>query len=212
MRTRHSTRAFLPTPVPRELLEQILTLAQNAPSNSNLQPWRLKILSGSALRRLSDALLAAVVTGEKPVTEPIPAAYKHHRSHLGHVLYGPDGYNVDRSDQEGTEKARRRNYNFFDAPLGVIVCVDKRLSAVDTLSVGMYLQSVCMLLAERGLGCCVQVSIAGYPDVVRRELGIDDSMEILTGMAVGYEDESSQLNRLRCGREGIDGSVEFLCD
>lgn len=212
MLSRHSTRAFLSKPVPQNVLEEVLALAQNSPSNSNLQPWRLKVLSGPALQRLSNELLDAFASGQKPTTEPIPNDYKHYRSELGHVLYGPNGYNVDRSNEEGTLQAQKRNYSFFDAPIGVIVCMDKRLAPVDTLSIGMYLQTVCLLLSERGLAHCVQVSIAGYPDVVRKTLGIDEGMEVLTGMAIGYEDESSRLNRLGIRRDVFSQSVEFMCD
>lgn len=210
MQTRHSTRSFLLTPVPRPLLHEALTLAQQTPSNSNLQPWRLKVLTGPALKRLSAALLAAVDQGRTPTTAPIPEAYRHYRSAMGKKLYGPNGYAVAREDAQGMEAARRRNYAFFDAPLAMIVYMDKQLAEVDVMCVGMYVQALCLLLAERGLASCVQVSVAGYPDVVREVVGIGEGMSVLSGIAVGFEDEGSRLNRLRVGRDGVAECLEFM--
>lgn len=210
METRHSSRFFLPTPVPPQLLRSALSLAQRAPSNSNLQPWRLKILTGSALNRLSTALLSAVSSGALPCTALIPEPYRHYRSALGKALYGPNGYDVAREDKEGMEAARRRNYSFFGAPVGMVVCMDRSLDQVDVMCVGMYVQALCLLLAERGLGSCVQVSVAGYPDVVREVCGIGEDMEVLSGIAVGWEDEGSMLNRLDMGRDAWRDCVEFV--
>jgi nitroreductase len=210
MLARHSTRSFLPTPVPFNLLHDALSLTQNTPSNSNLQPWRIKIVTGDALSRLSDALISAVTAGLQPSTAPIPESYRHYRSALGKQLYGPDGYDIARSDKKGMEKARKRNYTFFGAPVGIIICMDSSLVEIDVLSVGMYVQSLCLLLAERGLGTCCEASIAGYPGVVREVLGIGKDMLVLSGIAVGYEDEDHKLNKLRAGRDGWRESVEFI--
>lgn len=210
MLARHSTRSFLPCPVPMPLLHSALSLAQRTPSNSNLQPWRLKIVTGHALYRLSAALLAAVASGAAPSTAPIPDTYRHYRSALGRELYGPRGYAVSRDDKEGMEKARRRNYEFFGAPLGIIVCMDGRLDEVDVMCVGMYVQTLCLLLAERGLGSCVQVSVAGYPGVVREMLGIGEEIKVLSGIAVGYEDAGVGLNALEVGRDAWGDCVEFF--
>ena len=210
MLARHSTRSFLPTPVPFNLLHDALSLAQNTPSNSNLQPWRIKVVTDDALSRLSDALISAVTAGLQPSTAPIPEYYRHYRSALGKQLYGPDGYDIARSDKEAMEKARRRNYTFFGAPVGIIICMDSSLVEIDILSVGMYVQSLCLLLAERGLGICCEASIAGYPEVVREVLGIGGDMLVLSGMAVGYEDESHKLNKLRAERDGWRECVEFI--
>ena len=210
MQARHSTRSFLPTPVPTDLLHEALSLAQNTPSNSNLQPWRLKIVTGDALQRLSNALIKAVASGAEPTTAAIPDSYRHYRSALGRQLYGPDGYNISRSDKEGMETARRRNYTFFGAPVGIVICMDRALAEIDVLSVGMYVQSLCLLLAERGLGTCCEASIAGYPEVVKEVLRIGDEPTVLSGMAVGFEDREHKLNRLRAGRDGHEECVEFV--
>ncbi len=210
MTQRHSTRVFLPTPVPRPLLEDVVSLAQHSPSNSNIQPWRVKILSGTALRRLTSALVRTVSSGAPSSVEPLPEEYKHHRSALGRQLYGPEGYNIVRSDRDGSFKAQLRNYTFFDAPVGMVICMDRRLAVADALSVGIYLQTICLLLAERGVGSCIEVSVAGYPEVIRKELGLGEEMVVLTGLAVGYEDERHKVNKLGVIRDAWKESVEFV--
>jgi nitroreductase len=165
MSSRHSVRAFLKTPIPRNVLEEVFAISQHAPSNSNIQPWRVKIVTGDALQRLTSALLSAVSSGVAATTEPIPESYQHHRSALGRKLYGPDGYDIPRTDAERLREAQLRNYRFFDAPCALIVCMEQSLAQVDVLSVGMYLQTLCLLLAERDIGTCVQASVAGYPQV-----------------------------------------------
>jgi nitroreductase len=165
MSSRYSVRAFLKTPIPRNILEDVFAISQHAPSNSNIQPWRVKIVTGDALQRLTSALLSAVSSGVAATTEPIPESYQHHRSALGRKLYGPEGYDIPRTDAERLREAQLRNYRFFDAPCALIVCMEQSLAQVDVLSVGMYLQTLCLLLAERDIGTCVQASVAGYPQV-----------------------------------------------
>lgn len=88
--------------------------------------------------------------------------------------------------------------------------MDKSLADVDVMCVGMYMQSLSLLLAERGVACCWQVSVAGYPDVVRKELGIGEDMLVLSGGAVGYEDEGARPNGIRSARDGWRECVEFV--
>jgi nitroreductase len=206
---RHSTRAFLCSVVPRKLIEEVLEISQRAPSNSNLQPWRVIVVSEAALRDLSDALLHAVKSGVKPNTEPIPEGYHHYRSDLGHLIYGPEGYGIPRSDRDGWLKAQSRNYTFFDAPVAIILCMDKSLAQVDVLSAGMYLQTLCLLFAERGVSTCAEASIAGYPEVVKKELELEDELMVLVGVALGYEDRSNRLHKLKVERDAWKQHVRF---
>jgi len=206
----HSTRAFLPTPVPQPLLEEILQLAQRAPSNSNIQPWRMHILTGAALQRLSAKLTAVAKSGAPPTAQSIPDAFRHYRSELGHRLYGPEGYNISRSDTEALLAARLRNYSFFEAPVGAIVSMDGRLAQPDALSVGLYLQTLCLLLAESGVATCIVVSVTEYPEVVREALGLGADMVLLTGLAAGYEDEAKMVNHFRTERDAWRECVTFL--
>jgi len=100
--------------------------------------------------------------------------------------------------------------SFFCAPVGIIVCMDGRLDEVDVMCVGMYVQTLCLLLAERGLGSCVQVSVVEYPGVVREALGIVEETKVLCGIAVGYEDARVGSNALEVGRDAWGDCVEFF--
>lgn len=210
VRSRHSTRAFKPDLVDRSIIEESLGIAQHAASNSNIQPWRVTILEGDALARLEKSLLAAVDAKEVPEIKPIPEEYKKYRSDMGHSLYGPDGYNIPRGSREEMEHARRRNYTFFDAPMAVIVSMDNKLATVDVLSVGLYIQTLVLLLQERGVRHCIEVSVAGYPKAIRKELGLPENQDVLCGIAIGYEDEEKQVNKLVMSRDDWRKDVRFL--
>jgi nitroreductase len=161
MLDRRSTRLFLPDrPVPRALVNDALRLAVHAPSNSNIQPWRLVLATGRARDRLVDALLARAAVGPPRVPE-LPESFAHLRRELGALVYGSMG--IDRSDRAARRAAVLRNYEFFRAPLAGVVGMPRDLGVVDALGVGMFLQNLLLALTARGLGTCVEVSIAGYP-------------------------------------------------
>ena len=140
-----------------------------APSNSNIQPWHLVLASGPARDRLVEALLE-VAAVESPSVPVLPEAFAHMRRDLGALVYGSMG--IARHDSEGRRIAVLRNWEFFRAPLAGIVCMHRDLDYVDALGVGMFMQTLLLALTARGLGTCVQVSIAGYPEIVREQLNI----------------------------------------
>src|SRR6478752_1819263 len=184
VRERRSTRLFLrDKPVPRELIEEALELAMRAPSNSNVQPWRVFIASGPRRDRLVEALVEEASV-ELPVTTGIPQSYLPLRQELGALVYGSMG--ISRHDKEGRRLAQLRNWEFFRAPVGAVVCMHRDLGLVDSLGVGMFLQTLLLGLTARGFGTCVQVSIAEYPEIVRAPLDIPDDLTVLCGLAIGY--------------------------
>jgi nitroreductase len=205
---RHSTRLFLrDKPVPEELVTEALELAVRAPSNSNVQPWRLVLVSGPARDRLVEALLEEAGKGAPQVPE-LPAAFVHHRRDLGTLVYGSMG--IARHDAEARRIAVLRNWEFFRAPLAAIVCMHRDLDYVDGLGVGMFLQTFLLALTARGLGTCVQVSIAGYPETVREHLGISDDLRILCGVAIGYPDPDFPANSIHVPRNALADNVVRL--
>ncbi|MDX1889441.1 nitroreductase [Mycolicibacterium sp. 050158] len=205
---RHSTRLFLrDRPVSMELVTEALELAMRAPSNSNIQPWRVVFASGPARDRLVEALLEEADAGA-PKVPPLPAEFDHFRRDLGALLYGTMG--VPRHDPEARRIAVRRNWEFFRAPLAGVVCMHRDLDHVDALGVGMFLQTLLLALTARGLGSCVQVSIAGYPDTLREQLGIGQEMRILCGLAVGYPDPAFPANFLQVPRNQLEANITFL--
>jgi nitroreductase len=205
---RHSTRMFLrDKPVPRELLDEALSLAMRAPSNSNVQPWRVFIASGPRRDRLVEALLEAAAV-ELPVTTGLPETFIPLRQQLGALVYGSMG--IARHDVEARRLAQLRNWEFFRAPVDAVVCMHRDLGLVDSLGVGMFLQTLVLALTERGLGTCVQVSIAAYPGILRAHLDIPDELTVLCGLAIGYPDPAFGGNSLAVPRNPVETNVVFL--
>jgi nitroreductase len=208
IRERHSIRMFLPDrPVARELVDEAVDLAIHAPSNSNIQPWHLVFASGPARDRLVAALLEAAQAGPPQVPE-LPEHFTHFRSETGKVVYGSMG--IARDDLDGRRAAVLRNWEFFRAPLAGIVCMDRELGLVDSLGVGMFLQTLVLALTARGLGTCVQVAIAGYPEIIHQQLDIPEQFTILCGLSVGHPDPDFPANKIRIGRQPIEKNVVFV--
>jgi nitroreductase len=205
IRGRHSIRKFLPRPVPKELLCECLELAQRAPSNSNIQPWRMFFATGADRDRLKEALLA-VARENAPNVPALPEHFAHFRKELGAQVYGV-GMGIPSDDKEARRAAVLRNWEFFGAPVVGIVCIDKELGNADVLGVGMYLQTLVLSLTARGLGACVQVALAGYPEVIYKELAVPRQLSILCGMSVGYPDPDFPVNKLNIGRSPIENNV-----
>jgi nitroreductase len=207
---RRSIRMFLRNkPVPREVLDEALALAMRAPSNSNIQPWRLYLATGPRRDRLVEALLARAADGF-PQTMGIPESFAPLRRQLGALVYGSMG--IDRHDAEARRIAQLRNWEFFRAPVAGVVCMHRDLGLVDSLGVGMFLQTLVLALTERGLGTAVQVSIAYFPDVLHEQLDIPDDQRPLCGLAVGYPDPEFPANRLHVPRNPVEHNVVFLDD
>jgi nitroreductase len=208
MLDRHSTRLFLrDKPIPCELVTEALELAIHAPSNSNIQPWRVVLASGPARNRLAEALLEQAAV-ESPAVPVLPESFAHMRRDLGALVYGSMG--ISRHDVEARRLAVLRNWEFFRAPLAGIVCMHHDLDYVDALGVGMFMQNFLLALTAQGLGTCVQVSIAGYPETVRDQLGIGEDMRILCGLAIGYPDPDFPANALNVPRNPLEANVTFV--
>jgi len=177
------------------------------PSNSNIQPWHIYFVSGA--RR--DRLVAALTEEAKrrpPKIPPLPASFQHFRSDLGKQVYGAMG--IGPQDTEKRTAAVMRNWEFFRAPVGSVVCMHRDLGPWDAMSVGMFLQTLLLALTEREIGSCVEVSVVGYPEIVRAELEIPNELSILCGLAIGYADPDFAGNKLKIGREPIGENAVFL--
>ncbi|GAA1226917.1 nitroreductase family protein [Pseudonocardia alaniniphila] len=172
-----------------------------------VQPWQLVFATGAVRDRLVTALQAEAGAGA-PKIPPLPDAFAHKRFELGAQMFGAMG--IARDDSEGRRIAILHNWEFFGAPLAGVVCMHRALGLVDGVGVGMFLQTLLLALTARGLGTCVQASIAGYPEIVREELDIPAELTILCGLAVGYPDPSAPINSLRTPRDSIDGHVTFI--
>ena len=203
---RHSKHKFyVDKPVPVDVLAKCLSLAQQTPSNNNLQPWRLTVCTGKTLIQLKASLVNAFKSNVPLQIPQVPETYLHLRH-----KHGPPGYNVSHKAQQARSEAIAENLNNYGAPCLIIASIESSLSTADIVSVGMYLQTLIILLSEQGLDTIPQVSVTGYPELVQRELGISDDMTILCGLAIGYLDKARNPNTSKIPRDLWQNNVKFL--
>ena len=214
-RTRRSIRAYRPDPAPAEVVREIVALGRHAPSGSNIQPWRVHVLTGATLRRVGSAIQQAFVNDEPGhkrdydyYTDPVYEPYLARRRQCGWGLYSLLG--IGRGDREKSKTYRATNYNFFGAPVGLIFTIDRRLEKGSWLDYGMFLQTIMLAARARGLHTCPEAAIASYPDIVRRELGIANEWVVICGMAMGYADPGAQINTFQPPRIEVDEYAVFL--
>lgn len=213
-RTRRSVRAYKPDPIPPQTLRDIVELARWAPSGSNIQPWCLHVLTGATLRRVGNAIQQAFLndeTGHKRdynyYTDPIEEPYLARRRACGWGLYGTLG--IGRGDVEKSKAYRATNYNFFGAPAGLILAIDRKLEVGSWFDYGMFAQTLMLAARARGLHTCAEAAIASYPDIVRRELNISRDYTIMCGMAMGYADENAVVNTFQPKRIAVEDYATF---
>jgi nitroreductase len=200
--TRRSVRAFLPTPVDRATVESLLALAARAPSGSNIQPWKVRVVAGEPRARLSRAILAALdqegASAHKREWNYYPVQWREpflaRRRKIGWDLYGLLG--IAKGDFEGTERQRRRNYEFFGAPVGLIFTLDEDLEIGSWLDLGIFIGAFAIAARGRGLDTCPQAAFADFHAVIRRELAIPQNEVVICGMALGHADPAAAENRL----------------
>jgi nitroreductase len=196
LRTRRSIRRFTDRPVSKKLLLETLDVAGRAPSNSNMQPWRVYLVGGAAKDELARALCDAHQKSpadyqpERPMYAPnLPTPYSDRLQLFGRVFYGALG--IDRADMEGRERQIVRNLIFFDAPIAAFFTVDRRMEVSSWFDCGLFVQTFMLAARATGLDTCAQIFLTKYHSVVRQHLPIDDSQIIACGMSIGYADTSS---------------------
>ncbi|NJA88958.1 nitroreductase [Rhodocyclus tenuis] len=209
IRTRHSIRRFLPTPVAREVVEELLALAACAPSGTNVQPWKVYALAGDEKTRLSSAIIdkfnSTGMDGRefdyypKQWVEP----WLGRRRKVGFALYGLLG--IGKEDKAAMKQQTARNYLFFDAPVGLILTIDRRLGQGMFIDYGMFMANLMIAARARGLDTCAQAAFADYHVTIREVLDIPDDEVVVCGMALGYADADAIENTLRSEREPVAG-------
>ena len=215
--TRRSVRAFLPDPVAREDIEQILEVAARSPSGTNTQPWKVHVLQGAAKTALSDAILA--VYGDPALSAQYTEEYAYYprewtspyidrRRKVGWDLYALLG--LGRENKAGIAAQHARNYRFFDAPVGLIFTIDRVMEQGSWLDYGMFLQSIMVAARGRGLDTCPQAAFTQYHEIIAKQLQLSTNDMVVCGMALGWADASKIENTLVTEREPVAGFVRFL--
>ncbi len=214
---RHSIRAFLPRPVPLDTLRDVLERASRAPSGGNLQPWHVHVVAGARLRELKAlmAVRAREVPREDPVDyevypRPLQEPYRTRRYECGEAMYALLG--IDRMDTPARWERLRENFQLFGAPVGLFCCVDRGMGAPQWADLGMYLQTIMLLLKARGLDSCAQEAWAHYPRTMEAFLGLPKEQMLFCGMAIGWADPDAPVNRLITDRAPLQDYVRFHTD
>ena len=213
LQQRFSVRAFKDTPVPQEMLEEIFTLARHAPSNCNIQPCQAYVVSGARKDQLKQELVSAVLSGS-PANPDFDWDVRYQGIHRerqfgsAYALYGAMG--IDRSDKERRQVAMLRNWQFFDAPHAAFFTMEKYLKMTGAVDLGIYAQTVAMLMTERGISNCMQGALGMFPDPARKMFGLPDEVGILFGMSFGYADPDAPANKARTDRVPVNTAVRFF--
>jgi len=211
--SRHSVRDFLPKPVDPDLLKNIFNNAQQSASNCNVQPWQTYVTSGEKRQELEKLLMHNLMTDPKPSPEFdwTPRYQDKHRDRQfgsANALYSALG--IERSDKQARQMAMTKNWQFFGAPHVAFFCMEKYLGIMGAVDLGIYAQTLAMLLEEAGISSCMQGALGQFPRPVKKVLDIPDSMGILFGMSFGYAKPDAQANNARTDRVELKESVLFF--
>ena len=212
--SRRSIRRFLPTPVPLATVEAILDAAARAPSGTNMQPWRGYGLAGPARNALVNAVQAAFDAADPGHKQEVPyypdeffEPYLSRRRAVGWDLYGLLG--IAKGEAIKMKAQHRRNFQFFDAPVGMIFTIDRRLATGSWLDYGMFLQNVMTAARGRGLDTCAQAAWAHYHKAIRPVLGLTEAEIVVCGMALGHADPDAPENTLVTNRAPAASFMRF---
>ena len=215
--SRKSIRAFLPTPVPRETIEEMLRIASRAASGTNTQPWNVWVLTGASKQALSAKILAAYDDPEEAATHREEYAYYptewrspfiDRRRKIGWDLYGL--LKIGKTDKARMHDQHGRNYSFFDAPVGLMFTIERVMQQGSWLDFGMFLQNLMVVARARGLDTCPQAAFTQFHRIIMEHIGAPASQMLVCGMSLGFADPAAPENALVTEREPVAGFARFL--
>ncbi|HIE17011.1 MAG TPA: nitroreductase [Dehalococcoidia bacterium] len=216
IKSRKSIRGYKSTPVPKEILAEILEIATRAPSSLNTQPWEFTVLGGGVLDDLKNALEQQFLARAEPYPDfrpeslmPLTGIYRRRQVELAIELYQLLG--ISREDKEKRDQWMLKQLRAFDAPNVIIVSLDEAISSspIAMFNLGAVTQTIALLAVNFGLGTCIQGALVYYPDIVRRITGIPQSKKLATGIAIGYPDWDFPANKLQSTREPLANIVTW---
>ncbi|TDQ44745.1 nitroreductase [Tepidicella xavieri] len=218
---RMSVRAFLPTPVPREVLTHLLEVASRAPSGTNTQPWKVYVLQGRSRDALCEKVCAAhdAIRDNPALAAEYQEAYDYYpkqwvspyidrRRENGWGLYGLLG--IGKGDKDKMHAQHQRNFRFFDAPVGLMVTIDKVMGGGSLVDTGMFLQNLMVAARAHGLDTCPQAAWNGYARIILPHIGAGEHEMLVCGMALGYADTADKVNTFRTPRVPVAEFTTWL--
>ncbi|WP_324739677.1 nitroreductase [Tsuneonella sp. CC-YZS046] len=212
--SRRSIRAFLDKPVEARVLREVLEKAQRAASGGNLQPWHGVILSGEPLERLKAHIAAVLPEGRSAweqdyviYPEALADPYEARRVAVGEAMYGAMG--IAREDKRGRLAQFVANFRAFDAPVLMLVHMPRYMGPPQWSDIGMWLQTVMLLLREQGLDSCAQEAWSVYHSRIREVVGLPDDHLFFCGLAIGYRDPDAAVNLFDVARAPLEEAIRF---
>jgi nitroreductase len=212
--SRRSVREYLDRPVDRAVLERVLEKAQNSPSGGNTQPWNAHILTGEPLKKLLEATAAVLPEGtaaHKPEYNIYPpeldGVYNARRFGVGEALYA--ALEIPRENKLARMMWFAKNFRAFDAPILMLIHTPKYMGPPQWSDIGMWLQTMALLLREEGLDCCFQEAWAIYSPQIRACVDIPEDHIFFCGMAIGYRDPEAPVNNFKVPRAPLDEVIRW---
>ena len=208
VRERRTVRGFKSDPVPETVIREIIDIARHAPSNSNTQPWHIAVVSGAARDRLEARLFEEMSAGAKPSPfwppggSGLKGQYKARQYDCAYRYY--DALGIEREDKKARQAVTLRNWRFFGAPHAAFLSMPETMHRANAVDIGIFLQTLMLLMVERGIACCPQGALAAYPGPVKDIAQIPEGNAILCGLSFGYEDPTAPANAARMEREPFD--------
>lgn len=219
--SRFSTRAFLPTPVPRAVIERLLALASRAPSGTNTQPWKVYVLQGASRDSLVAKVCAAhdAIHANPAVAQEYREAYDYYperwvspyidrRRENGWSLYGLLG--IAKGEKDKMHAQHQRNFRFFDAPVGLMFTLDRVMGRGSLVDYGMFLQTLMVAARAEGLHTCPQAAWNGFAKIILPHIGAGPDEMLVCGMSLGHADVEAPVNTFHTPREPVASFTHWL--
>mgnify|MGYP001823994174 FL=1 len=209
---RRSVLGFLDKEVPQQVINRIFEIAQQAPSNCNVQPWKAYVASGELKESLKKKMYENTTNRVSPnpdysYTNNFENEYRTRQVECAVALYSKMG--IGREDKEGRMRAVLRNFEFFDAPHIAFIGMDPSFGTTVAVDVGMWAQTLMLTMVAFGLHSCPMGTMRNYPDLVRQAFDVEDGTKILFGISFGYEDSALPANETRTTRDATSSNVVF---
>ena len=214
IRNRRSIRQFLAKPVPEAMIRDLIADALWAPSWGNTQPWEVVVVTGEKMEEFKKKNEETLLAGKSaqtdiPMPQVWPDAYLNRYKDLGKGVLS--SLAIAREDKEARLLHFTRMFGLFDAPAAILLTVDKELSLeYAMLDIGIFLQTVCLLAHDRGLGTCIMAAIVSFPDLVRELFSVPETKTIVMGAILGWPDPEAPVNQFERQRGSLEEFVKWV--
>ncbi|MFC2045488.1 nitroreductase [Chloroflexota bacterium] len=213
VRSRKSIRGYKPDPIPDEILREIIEIAGRSPSATNSQPWEITVIKGKVLENIIQGNIEMSDSGVEPHPDiqrhNLEGKYRQRQATVAIELFRLMG--IAREDRERRKEWNQLGLRFFNAPVALILCLDKSAGHPQPIfEIGTISQTICLVALNYGLGTCIENQGIVYPEVIRKFAGISESKRIITSIAIGYPDWDYPANAIESTRESIDNFVTWL--